>query len=298
MSPASGTALVILSSVAFGSMPLFARLAYADGVTPVSLLFFRFSIAAVLMACIMLVRKERFPGLRIAGGLALMGAVGYVGQSLCFFSALTMAHSGLVVLLLYLYPVLVAVLSAIFYKERLDGARGAAVALALAGTALTVGPQLNARPLGIVLGLGAACIYSLYIMAGNRLMKKVSPIAGSTVIMAAAGAAFGALAAESGLTLPVSASGWAGVAGLAVIATVIAITTFLTGLPLTGPTKASVLSTFEPVTAILLAALFIGEPVGFWTISGGTLILAAAVILARSGEKPLQATRAVSGPAS
>ncbi len=291
MSTTAGTVLVITSSVAFGAMPLFARLAYADGIEPVSLLFFRFSIAALFMGLLMLIRKERFPALKVIAGLALMGAIGYVGQSLCFFSALTMANSGLVVLLLYLYPALVALLSAVFHGERLNGSRGVAVALAFLGTALTVGPQLNARPLGVILGISAACIYSVYIMSGNRLMKQVTPVAGSAIIMAAAGAAFGLLSLGQGLTLPRSLSGWTGVIGLAIIATVIAVTTFLVGLTLIGPTRASVLSTFEPVTAILLAAFFLGEPIGFWTMAGGVLIIAATIILARSGGTP--APRAV-----
>ena len=100
-STATGVVLVIISSVSFGAMALFARFAYADGVTPISLLFIRFTLAAVIMIGIARMRGEAMPRGRTLLGFALMGGVGYVGQSLSFFTALTMANAGLVALLLY-----------------------------------------------------------------------------------------------------------------------------------------------------------------------------------------------------
>ncbi len=283
-STAAGVALVVLSSISFGAMALFARLAYAEGVTPISLLFLRFSLAAVIMIGIARIRRESMPRGRMLLGFALMGGVGYVGQSLSFFTALTMANAGLVALLLYLYPAIVAVLSAIFYHERLTRYRIFAVVLALAGTALTVGPQLDARPLGVLLGISAALIYSVYIMAGTRLLRGATPIASSAVILSSAAFVFGGLVLVNGITLPTGLGGWIGVGGVAIVATVIAVTTFLIGLKLIGPTRASVLSTFEPVTTVVLAALLLGEPIGPWTSAGGALILAGALMLARSGK--------------
>ena len=281
-STATGVVLVIISSVSFGAMALFARFAYADGVTPISLLFIRFTLAAVIMIGIARMRGEAMPRGRTLLGFALMGGVGYVGQSLSFFTALTMANAGLVALLLYLYPAIVALLSAIFRGERLTGYRVFAVVLALAGTALTVGPQLDARPLGVLLGIGAALIYSVYIMAGTSLLRGAAPIASSAVILSAAAVVFGGLALTQGVTLPTGPGGWIGVAGVAIVATVVAVTTFLMGLKLIGPTRASVLSTLEPVTTVVLAALLLGEPIGPWTAVGGALILAGALMLSLS----------------
>lgn len=275
----AGIALVILSAVSFGAMPLFARLAYGDGVTPIGLLFFRFSLAALIMIGIARLRGEAMPRGKVLLGFAVMGGIGYVGQSLSFFTAITMANTGLVALLLYLYPAIVAILSALFRIERLTPIRIAAVILALVGTALTVGPQTDGRPLGIVLGLAAAFICSAYIMAGTRLLRDSAPISSSAVIMSAAALVFGGLAAARGVTLPSSLAGWVGVIGVAIVATVVAVTTFLVGLQVIGPTKASVLSTFEPVTAVVLGAVFLSEPVGVWTAVGGTLILGGPLML-------------------
>lgn len=287
MSSRIGIGLVILSSISFGAMALFARLAYAYGVSPTSLLFLRFGIAGLVMTAVVALRGGGFPRGRIALGLALMGGVGYVGQSLCFFTALTMANTGLVSLLLYLYPAIVAVLSVVLFRERLTPIRSVAVVLALFGTALTVGPQLEARPLGVLLGIASAVIYSGYIMAGTKLLKSASPLGGSAIIMVSAGSVFGIISAAQGITLPSSPFGWIAVAGVTLVSTVIAVTAFLIGLAAIGPTKASVLSTFEPVTTVLLAALLLQEPVTLWTGVGGVCILAAAIILARSSATPI-----------
>jgi len=219
----------------------------ATGVTPISLLFFRFTLAAVIMIGIARMRGEAMPRRRTLLGFALMGGVGYVGQSLSYFTALTMANAGFV-----------ALLSAIFHGERLTRYRIFAAVLALAGAALTVGPQLDARPLRVLLGIGAALICSVYIMAGTSLLRGAAPIASSAV------------------TLPTGTGGWIGV-----VAIVVAVTTFLMGLKLIGPTHASGLSTLEPVTTVVLSALLLGESIGLWTAVGGALILAGALMLSR-----------------
>ncbi len=127
-------------------------------------------------------------------------------------------------------------------------------------------------------------------MVGTRTLKNTSPLSGSVIVMASAGVVFGALAAAHGLTVPTSFFGWTGILGVAIISTVVAVTLFLVGLAAIGPTNASVLSTFEPVTAVVLAALFLGEPIGVSVVAGGALILGAAIILARTSDHP--ATRA------
>ena len=162
--------------------------------------------------------------------------------------------------------------------------------MAFVGTVLTVGPQLDARPLGVLFGVASAVIYSGYIMVGTRTLKNTSPLSGSVIVMASAGLVFGGLAAAQGLTAPASIVGWTGILGVAVVSTVVAVTLFLVGLAAIGPTNASVLSTFEPVTAVVLAALFLDEPIGVAVAAGGVCILGAAIILARTSDHP--ATRA------
>ena len=281
----SGYIFTIISAVSFGIMPILARYAYASGADPITVLFLRFLIAAVLMFAILFVRKIPLPRGRTLFHLFLMGGLGYVGQSMCYFNALTMASASLVSLLLNLSPVLVTVLSAIFLKDRITPVKLAALGLALAGAFLTIGFSSEGTPLGIVLGVGAAVIYSVYIVAGSRVMQNVQALPASAVIMASAGLVYGGLAAVRGTVLPSTPGGWLAILGIAVLCTVVAITTFMAGIVRIGPTNAATVSTLEPVVAVVLAGLLLNESLSPLKLAGGALILAAVVILTRAGQR-------------
>ncbi len=120
-----------LSATSFGAMAIFARVAYAGGADVTAVLFLRFAIASVAMAALTLATRRRWPSRRNATVLALMGGVGYVAQSMCFFSALRFASAGLVALLLYLYPFLVALIGVAFLGERLTRRRSLAMAASM-----------------------------------------------------------------------------------------------------------------------------------------------------------------------
>jgi drug/metabolite transporter (DMT)-like permease len=149
MSPRVGTLLIIVSSAAFGAMAIFARFAYAEGVDPISLLALRFSIAAAALWALMLARRLPVPRGKTLAGLIGMGGALYVVQAFTYFTAITMAPAGLVALLLYLYPAMVTAAAVLLLGERMTAVKAAALALALAGTAITIGPSAGGRPLGV-----------------------------------------------------------------------------------------------------------------------------------------------------
>jgi drug/metabolite transporter (DMT)-like permease len=286
----SGVLLVAVSAASFGAMPIFARLAYADGVSPVTLLAFRFVLASAVMLLILRLRKRPLPrGPRLVG-LVLMGAVGYVGQSLCYFTALLHASASVVTLLLYLYPALVALLAAAALGERLTRLRLGALGLALAGSVLVVGVGGAADPAGILLGVAAAVIYSVYIVSGTRLVPAGGATEASAVVMLSAAAVYTVTAGATGLSLPATAGGYAALVAIALVSTVVAIVTFFAGLERIGPTGASTLSTVEPVVTLALAAAFLGETLSPVQMGGAALVLGAVLLLARgdpgAGRRP------------
>ncbi|AVF42635.1 EamA family transporter [Pandoraea apista] len=283
----AGVALIAVSASAFGAMAIFARAAAASGADIFAMLLFRFFIAAILLLVWCRLQRVRFPARRRALGIALMGGVGYVGQSLCFFGALQYAQASLVALLLYLYPVFVTILAAIFLHERLTPVKLGALLLCSLGTALTVGGG-HGQPLGMALAVAAALIYSGYIVVGARLTKGVDARATATLVCLAATVSFGAMAAvrmSQGLPLqwPAGAGGWAALVAIAVCSTVIAILTFFAGLQRLGAGRASMLSTLEPVVTVLLAAMLLGETLSAAQLGGGVLILAGVVWLSARG---------------
>jgi drug/metabolite transporter (DMT)-like permease len=280
MKKINGIILVIISAASFGTLAIFGRFAYANGLDTLSLLFLRFTFAALLMAIILIVRHETLPRGRILLMLVLMGAVGYVAQSFTYLSAIKYASAGLVALLLYLYPTFVVILSALVLHERVTRLKVVALSLALVGTALTVGPA-GGQLKGALLAIASALIYSVYIIVGSRVMKHVSAIQSSTVIFASAGAVYALLVVFNGPQFPTDQAGWLVVFGTVIFATVIPVTTFLAGLERIGPTNAAMLSTLEPVVTVLLAAWLFNEQLAPVTLMGGVFILTAVILLTR-----------------
>ena len=98
-----GIILTIISAASFGTLATFGRYAYAEGIDTYTLLFFRFGIAAVLMGILLALRGESLPRGKTLLMLVGMGAIGYVGQSYCYLTAIRYASAGLVALLLVNY---------------------------------------------------------------------------------------------------------------------------------------------------------------------------------------------------
>ncbi len=286
----TGIFLVIVSAASFGTLAILGRYAYADGLDALTILFLRFSLSAVIMAGLLTARRERWPRGGTLFRLAGMGAIGYVGQAFAYLTALKYASAGLVALLLYLYPAFVACLSVFWRREAITPYKGVALALALAGTALTVGPA-GGQLLGVLLAISAAAIYSVYIMVGAQVMRQVSAVESSTVIFAAAGGMSGLLMLGNGPHLPATSLGWMTIGAMVLVATVVPVVAFLAGLERIGPTNAAMLSTLEPVVTVLLAATLLGETLKPVTLLGGGLILGAVVLLAGS-----ELRRAVAAP--
>jgi drug/metabolite transporter (DMT)-like permease len=279
----SGVFLILISAVSFGTMPIFARMAYAAGSDPITVLFIRYLIAGVILVLITRIENKPLPRGKVLLGLVGMGVFGYVGQSFFYFNALNLASTSLVALILYLYPVLVTFFSVVLFKEKLTVVKAAALALAMVGAVLTIGPTGGGRPLGVVMAFIAATIYSIYILVGSRILKYAGAIQATTIIIVSSLFVYSGLASWQGIHLPQTSLGWIGAVGVAIICTVVAALTFLAGLQRIGPSNTATLSTAEPVTSVFLASLLLHDSLTPLRLLGGALILAAVVILTRGG---------------
>jgi drug/metabolite transporter (DMT)-like permease len=257
-----------------------------------ALIFVRFTLASIVLAGVARARGVRLPPVRRIWPVAAMGGIGYVGQSYCYFLALEHAQASLVALLLYLFPAFVAILAAVFLRERIGLVTALALALALAGSALVVGGG-SGRPLGIALGIGAAVIYSIYITVGSVVTREVDTLAVATIVCSSAAVVGGLVvlvlaAAGRPASFPRSASGWSSLVAIAALCTVVAILAFFGGLALLGPTPTSVLSTLEPVVTVVLAWWLLSESLTGIQVAGAALVLAATVWLAVSHRTPVE----------
>jgi drug/metabolite transporter (DMT)-like permease len=267
------------SAISFGAMPVFAHFAYAAGVTPIAALFFRFAIAAICLCTYLLVRKVSLPKPKNLKTLILLGGIGFVLQSLSFFTALTVASPGLVVLLLYLYPTIVVGISIFVLHQPSDPTKLMALGIALLGTILTISPDGKTHPLGIILGLVSATVYAIYVLIGERVMQEEPPITSCTVMISSAAVVYTGIVTVHGISLPTVLSGWLAVVALALISTVIAIGTLFAGIKLLGAPTAAMLSTLEPVVTIVLSMIVLQQSITKIQMFGGALILSAMIVL-------------------
>jgi drug/metabolite transporter (DMT)-like permease len=279
--------MCLASGAAFGTMAIFGKLAYGEGATVATLLAIRFAFAAVAFWAVVLAgggrRELRGSGRRDVGIALALGACGYAVQAGCFFAALTRIDASLLSLLLYTYPAIVAGAAVALGRERIDGRRVAALLLASSGLVLVLaGAGTGALdPIGAALGLGAACVYTTYILVSEGVAGRMRPMAlsaivcsGATVSLTLGGAALGELRPGA-----LTAAGWGWLACLGAVSTVAAIGLFFAGLRRVGPTAASILSTVEPVVTVVLAAIVFGELLGPVQLLGGALVLAAVPVL-------------------
>src|ERR687898_1682639 len=283
-----GTLLCLGSGAAFGAMAVFGKLAYGDGATVGTLLAVRFALAAALFWALVLAggAAAEIRALRrrdVGVGLALGGA-GYALQAGCYFAALERIDASLLSLLLYTFPAIVAAAAVALGRERLDGRRLASLVLASGGLALVVaGAGAGALdPLGAALGLGAAVVYSTYILVSDGIVGRMRPQVLSALVCTGAAASLTVGSALLGELRPgeLTAAGWGWLACLAVVSTVAAVSLFFAGLQRVGPTTASIVSTAEPVVTVLLAFLVFGELLGPVQLLGGALVLGAVLVLA------------------
>ena len=283
----SGTLLCLGSATAFGAMGVLGKLSYGEGATVGTLLTFRFALAAVPFWALAFARGaagevRAVRGRDIAIALAL-GACGYAAQSGAYFAALESIDASLLSLLLYTFPAIVTGTAIGVGRERPTARRLAALALTLGGLVLVLaGAGTGALdPLGAALGLGAAVVYSTYILVSDGVAGRMRPLLLSALVCTGAAASLTTGSAMLGELRPgeVTAAGWGWLACLAVVSTVVAISLFFAGLRRVGPTTASILSTVEPVVTVLLAFLAFGETLGPVQVLGGALVLAAVPVL-------------------
>jgi drug/metabolite transporter (DMT)-like permease len=277
-----GSLLCLGSGAAFGAMAIFGKLAYDGGATVGTLLAVRFALAAAMLwAGGTALRAVRGLAARDVAAALALGACAYALQAGCYFAALERIDASLLSLLLYTFPALVAAAAVGLGRERLDRRRLAALALASGGLALVVAGAGAGTldPLGAALGLGAAVVYSGYILVSDGLVARIPAHALAALVCTGAAASLLAGSAALGELRPgeLTAAGWGWLACLAAVSTVGAIGLFFAGLQRVGPTTASILSTVEPLVTVLLALVVFGETLGLVQILGGALVLAAAI---------------------
>ena len=278
-----GTILCVVSACSYGATGIFGKLAYDEGLTVSGLLAARFTIAAVVLwALVAALGARSRPSRRGAAAGIAVGVVAYSAQTGLFFLALTRLDAGLAVLLVYIAPVLVAISAVAFGRERLGRAQVAAVAVAVAGTALVATGSGIGRidGLGMVFAFGCAVAFTAYMLLSHAIVGRVNPIALSASVCTGCALSFLTAAGARGhLPVHTTGTGWLLICALALFSTVIAVTTLAAGTARVGPSTATILATFEPVVATILAVAILDERLAALQVVGGLLVISSVVIV-------------------
>jgi drug/metabolite transporter (DMT)-like permease len=276
------TLLIVVSACCFGSLTTITLLAMQTGMSLVNVIFWRFSIAAVLLAAITWRARNEHQFGRAASRLMVIGGIAQAVISYLSFKALDYLPVGALAFLFYTYPAWVAIFSSVRGKEALTRARLLALMIAMVGIAVMVGaPRVKVlSTIGILMALGTALLYALYLPLIYEAQKELPSLVSSFYLVTGIAITFLVVSlATGGITLPATPvlSGY--LLLLSVVGTVFAFATLMAGLHVLGPVRTSIISTVEPFFTAILGAVVLGQGLTLAIIAGGILIAAAVIIL-------------------
>ena len=255
----------IVTGITYGLNPLFAKPLMNNGASTEAILFFRYGIAVVLLGAFLLLKKESFRiNLRQAGVLLGLGLL-YTASSAFLFEAYKYIASGLATTLVFLFPVMVAIIM-VFLKVVPSWPVWLSIAATFTGVMIMTGGTGTEAidPTGIWFSIASAFVYALFIVIINR-SKAISSIPNSLLTFYALSVGtvfFLTRCGLSGAELMTGLDGgmaWANLLGLAILPTIVSTASLAIATRNIGATKASVLGVFEPITAILVGTLVFGE---------------------------------------
>ena len=270
-----------------GSAPAAMVINPANAMPNESVVGFGMGIACVLSLLVCLISGK---SLRVTGKqalhLALCGGGGFTATMLLISYAYLCIPPGTTIVLNFTYPILVAVISALLFKEKLNIAGFAALVLAIIGVALISGlggggGAIGSRPaLGVPLALLSGLAYAVYFLAGRHASyRDLDTSVSNFYITGSAAVLCFIIGAVSGrFCLPPSGFMWLVLLSSGILGYMIGLRLLLTGIRLLGSTTASALNTLEPVFAALTSLIVFREPMGIMKIAGAALVLTGAVI--------------------
>ncbi len=282
----------ILAGVSYGTNPLFGKALMESGVPIMGVLFFRYAFAAVFLAVLMMFKRESFLAKRREFGVLILLGIFFAGSSITLFCSYEFIPSGLATTLIYLYPVIVALIM-VFLRIYPSWQTWLAISATFGGILLLSIPSedVQIRVPGVLLAIGSALCYSFYLVIVNR-SKRIRNVSEHTITFYSlvTGAILFAIIryAEDGSMLEgIDTLGdWGNLIGLAIIPTMVSMLTIAISSRYIGPTKTAVLGVFEPLTAILIGTLLFGEALTAKMAVGIAICVAAVVfMIVKPGKK-------------
>ena len=282
-----GKICLILSALIYGIAPMLAKIAYGGGVNGVTLTFLRTALMLPLLFVLMLTRGQTFRlNKRELVDIVILGVVGGSLSIISLYAAYDYISTGLATTLHFIYPLIIVVVSALIYREKITNMKLAAVMLVTLGIFLFVDLTSRADKIGVALAVLSGVFYSFFVIymdhSGLNKMDYVKLTFYLMIIMSVGTFIFGTATKSIGFA-EMNTAAWVFSVIISFLITIGAIPLFQAGVRYEGASTAGIVSALEPITTIILGALFLGEAMGLVQYFGGAMIILGVGIAEKYG---------------
>ncbi|MCT7513374.1 DMT family transporter [Aliarcobacter cryaerophilus] len=277
-----GVILAIISAICYGMNPLGALFLYEEGLNVNSVIFYRFIFASILLAIFMIIKKDSFYlKFKEIILLALLGLLFGI-SAISLFNSFLYMDAGLASTVLFIYPIFVAIIMALFFKEKNSIITILSIVFAFIGVVLLYESDgANVSNFGIFLVIVSSLCYAIYIVIINQYLKMSAlKVTFYSMLFCTITILIHSFFDSSLNIMPlVNFNMWFYTIFLALVPTIISLLFLIKAIQLIGSTSASILGALEPLTAVLIGVYVFNEKITFWLVIGIVFILFGVILI-------------------
>ena len=274
----------ILAAVCYGTNPFGALPLYEEGVNTASVLFYRFFMAVLMLAIMLIVQRKDFSVTK--GELKVLGSLGmlFAASSITYYQSFHFMDAGIASTILFVYPVMVAVIMATFFREKVTASTVTSIILALVGIGLLYKGDagVSLSTMGVLLVMVSSLTYAVYIVIVNQSSIRMSTLKLTFYVLLICMTcllAYSFTSPDLHLMLPPSPRAWFFACWLGLVPTVLSLVFMTIAVHEVGATPTAIMGALEPLTAVAIGVLFFGELFTFRLAVGIVLILSAVLLI-------------------
>jgi drug/metabolite transporter (DMT)-like permease len=274
----------ILAAVCYGTNPFGALPLYAEGVNTSSVLFYRFSMAVMILGVMLLAERKSFvvtkSELKVLASLGIL----FAASSITYYQSFRFMDAGIASTILFVYPVMVAVIMAVFFRERVTMTTVSSILLALVGIGMLYrgGEGATLSVVGIALVMISSLTYAVYIVVVNQSQIRMSSLKLTFYVLLICMTcllAYSFTSPDLHLQLPPSPRAWFYACWLGLVPTVLSLVLMTIAVHEVGATPTAIMGALEPLTAVAIGVLLFGESLTLRLVTGIVLILLAVMVI-------------------
>ena len=277
-----GVILAIISAICYGMNPLGALFLYEEGLNVNSVIFYRFIFASILLAIFMIIKKDSFYlKFKEIILLALLGLLFGI-SAISLFNSFLYMDAGLASTVLFIYPIFVAIIMALFFKEKNSIITILSIIFAFLGVVLLYESDgANVSNFGIFLVIVSSLCYAIYIVIINQYLKlSALKVTFYSMLFCTITILIHSFFDSSLNIMPlINFNMWFYTLFLALVPTIISLLFLIKAIQIVGSTSASILGALEPLTAVLIGVYVFNEKITFWLVIGIVFILFGVILI-------------------